>query len=141
MIFSKLKEQWKCEWLEKNKVELENELEDRKKDFFKLKENIEHENDLLKKQLEIKNIELSMMIKNVDDRVLEIRKKDNELRDQIKLIEAKASPDRVWCEAFSLGFSKAWDMIEKVQMDGLLRARKVIEDRAINRAISGVDNA
>jgi len=141
MIFSKLKEKWKREWLEKNRAVLEKELDERKQDFVKFAERVEHENNKLNKALEIKNLELSLMIKTVDDRILEVCKKDNDLHQQIKIIEAKASPDKVWCEAFSLGFSKAWDMIEKVQMDGLLRARKVIEDRAIDRAISGVSDA
>ena len=140
-MFSKLKEQWKKEWIEKNRLALEQELSERKVDFMKLTEQVEHENNKLKKALEIKNVELNLMIKTVDERIAEVRKKDSELHQQIKLIEAKASPDRVWCEAFSLGFSKAWDMIEQVQMDGLLRARKVIEDKAINRAISGVSDA
>lgn len=140
-MFSKLKEQWKKEWIEKNRLALEHELSERKVDFMKLTEQVEHENNKLKKALEIKNVELNLMIKTVDERIAEVRKKDSELHQQIKLIEAKASPDRVWCEAFSLGFSKAWDMIEQVQMDGLLRARKVIEDKAINRAISGVSDA
>lgn len=36
----------------------------------------------------------------------------NDLREQIKLIEAKSSPDQVWITAFNTGVSKAWDMIK-----------------------------
>jgi uncharacterized protein YwqG len=140
-MFSKIKEQWKKEWIEKNRLALEQELSERKVDFMKLADQVEHENDKLKKALEIKNLELSLMIKTVDDRIAEVRKKDTELHQQIKLIEAKASPDKVWCEAFGLGFSKAWDMMADVQMDGLLRSRKLIEDQAISKAISGVSDA
>ena len=37
--------------------------------------------------------------------------KSNELRQQIKLLEAKASPDQVWVSAFTAGVSKAWDLM------------------------------
>jgi len=49
----------------------------------------------------------------------------------------KKQIEKVWIDAFNLGFSKAWDMTGQVQMDGILRARKMIEDQAINRTISG----
>lgn len=132
-MFKKLKDSW----IERHRKDWELELEERKKEFARITELTEFEHKKKTKELELKQIELNTMLEMTDKRIAELHKKDMDLRHQIDVIEAKAAPDRVWCEAFSLGFSKAWDMMKDAQMDGLLRVRKKIEDDAINKAIRG----
>ena len=61
-MFAKLKEQLKKDFIEKHRLEWEKELTERKEDFKRLCENIEHENNKLQKQLEVKNVELGCML-------------------------------------------------------------------------------
>ena len=65
------------------------------------------------------------------DRKLELIKADNELKDQIRLLEAKASPSAVWCEAFSQGMSKAWDFLLPGMQENMEKLKKKIHDDAI----------
>ena len=55
---------------------------------------------------------------------VELEKSNLELSEQIKLIEAKARPDEVWSGAFSLGFSKAWDMMLPIMTEGVKKLRE-----------------
>jgi hypothetical protein len=88
--------------------EAENE---RKERFF--------EATLAKKQLDVaitEQIELKQ----------QVEKANEDLRTQIKLIEAKARPDNVWVEAFTAGFNKAWDMMTKVIGNGFERSKELL---------------
>jgi hypothetical protein len=76
----------------------------------------------------------------VHDRRIELEKANTELKQQIRLIEAKASPDSVWTEAFSLGFSKAWDMMLPLMRDGFDKLKDKIRTDAIEDSIKNFND-
>lgn len=142
LVFKKVdKEQW-C----KDKiVELESEfrlklspleekyratIENREKELADLEES---EKKIRKNQQDIDDL-----LKRTDDKKLELEQKNEELRTQIRIIEAKASPSNVWTEAFSLGFSKAWDMMVPVLYDGFGKVKEHIADSAKIETLKGL---
>lgn len=78
-----------------------------------------------------KNADLEEDYRRIEKLREETEKERHNLKEQLKLIEAKAHPSAVWCEAFSQGFSKAWDMMMPFMQDGLQKVRKQIEADAI----------
>lgn len=83
------------------------------------------------KKISLKQEEVAYRLKTLEDRNLELIKTDNEVKMQIKLLEAKASPNAVWLEAFTQGFSKAWDSMNPIMMENVYKTKKAIEERAI----------
>lgn len=73
---------------------------------------------------------------NLKERKLELIQADNELKSQIKLLEAKAHPASVWTEAFTLGISKCWDMLLPSMQDNLDKLKQKMKDDAIQEAIA-----
>src|SRR3990167_9380278 len=61
---------------------------------------------------------------------------NEDLRTQLRLLEAKAAPDHVWAEAFSLGFSKAWDMMMPLMAKGVQASEAAIRTQAIEETLS-----
>ena len=72
---------------------------------------------------------MEFRLKSLEYRNIELARADNDLKIQIRLLEAKASPTSVWTEAFSLGVSKTWDLLLPV-MTGNIEAlkKKIYED-------------
>lgn len=69
------------------------------------------------------------------DRKMELARVNNELKTQIRLIEAKASPDNVWVEAFAQGFDKAWTVMLPFMLSGIERAKEEIRNQEIDSSI------
>jgi len=151
-VINKLIEKWKNEWWIKKASELTKEYESKQSELTmkleqEMKRNVEQvelQRDILyaktKAEIEKGNIleaEVAYRIKNLEERKLELIKADNELKNQIKVIEAKAHPSTVWAEAFSSGFSKSWDMMMPLMMDGVNRSKKTLIDQAIQETIIG----
>ena len=88
--------------------------------------------DRLKRQLDEEEKELST-------RRVRAAHASQELRTQLQLLEAKAAPDRVWVEAFSRGYEKAWDTVWPVMSQGVLKLEAIIEQRAIEATLARLD--
>lgn len=133
-LFQKLKDEWKKEWLEKNIAEItssyQSELESTKT-YLEDKINSQKvKNQILLNNLKIEEEEIAYKLKILNDRKLEVIQKDNELKDQIKILEAKASPSSVWCEAFTQGMNKAWDLMFPVMSENIEKVKQAIYDKA-----------
>ena len=137
-------------WLESNKKKLEqvykkdlaavqeeydNLLEAQRNQVDTLRQSIlEQEETLSRKKEDVESLQT-----RVSDRQAELARLNEDLKTQIRLIEAKAAPDTVWTSAFSLGFSKAWDMMLPLMNEGFANSRKVIEDKAISATLAGLE--
>lgn len=135
MIFKK----WKDEWLKKKEVDINLEFDSKIKSLMANWQNqlktAEDSIEAKKREMDLKELEIDIITKTLDERKIELQKTDSHLREQIRLLEAKASPTNVWCEAFSLGFSKAWDMMLPLQLDGIEKMKKSISDNAISETL------
>ena len=93
---------------------------------------------LLSLRIQERDVEDSEL--RVMDRKVELEKANTELKAQIRLIEAKASPDNVWCSAFSAGFTKAWDMMEPLMTEGVQKMKDSIRSHAIDETLDGLES-
>ena len=73
------------------------------------------------------------------ERKEELAKANEELRTQLRLLEAKASPTNVWSEAFSLGVSKAWDMMLPLMRESAGKSYEVIFADAVEQTLQGLE--
>lgn len=149
--WTNLKERWKQEWWLKHASEVAKEYESRQADLiqkldseFKLNiEKSELERDVLytkiKSELQKGKLleeEVEFRLKTLNDRKLELIQADNDLKQQIKVIESKASPSSVWAEAFTAGANKTWEIIVPVMTDNITKLKKKMEEDAIQEAIA-----
>lgn len=142
----KLFDKWKEHWLRQNEDKLKTELEPRLNEIRSQFENtLKAEKERFdsiyadcKKQYEgliFKQTEIDELSKRLDERKIALSRENEELKTQLRIIEAKASPSSVWTEAFTAGFNKAWDMMF-LQQEGMEKVKKLIEDNAINETLS-----
>ena len=139
-MFSKLISVWKAEWLQKNVKSL---LSEHQTELSSLLES--QASDL--KALEDKHIlnvariqeDLDFQEQRLSDRRLELLKASDDLKTQIRLLEAKASPDQVWASAFSTGFSKALEMLPELSSETKKRLTDSIRDDILDNLSSLVD--
>jgi len=103
---------------------------------------LEMENEINKKRFEqdCRDQELDALKKRAEDKRIELESVNKELLDQIRLIEAKSSPSGVWAQAFSMGFSKAWDMMMPIINKGIEKREESISERAIEGVLRGMNN-
>ena len=136
---------WKKLWLENRIASIENEyrqkIEDENSEYtnklLRLKEqhrnmldSSEKSNSALLKRIELNEEELAYRLKTLETRNVELKQADNELKEQIKLLEAKAHPSNVWVEAFTLGINKCWDLLQPVYVENIEKMKKLIYDKA-----------
>jgi len=76
----------------------------------------------------------------VEDRKKELIRVNEDLKTQIRLIEAKASPDHVWESSFSQGFSKAWDMMIPLMKKGIEKTHEKIRQEEIENSFPRIDS-
>ena len=135
MIFDK----WKIEWWLNHAAELallhQDKLADITKKFEAEIDSQTLKNRQLLNNLQLEEEELEYRIKTVKERIIEMTKRDNELREQIRLLEAKASPSSVWCEAFTQGMNKAWDLMLPTVIDNVEKLKTKIREDATREAI------
>ena len=146
MIFNK----WKEEWIKKHKSKIEfeyykelkrikdsyvNDIKEAQESLNIRKEKREKEIDDIEKSLEYKKKDLEDLLLRQKDKETELKKVNDNLRDQIRLIEAKASPSSVWESAFSSGFSSGFNMAIRsvTQIDDSVK--KAIKRKSIDEAI------
>ena len=133
-MFKKLFESWKQEWWFKQALKLHEEYASKQSELESRFDN-EIKDVYIRKQkilskLKIEEDELAHRLEIISDRKIELAKADNELRTQIKLLEAKASPTSVWCEAFTQGMSKSWDLMLPIISDNVEKVKRAIYDKA-----------
>jgi hypothetical protein len=151
--------------IKKIKEKIYQAIEKKCKDEFDIKrKQLENEFDIKRKQLENKNnselevlkVALELQTKALNTEIQEIAKKrkeldmelletktqfektNNELKAQIRLLEAKASPSNVWCEAFSSGFSKAFDLMQDIIKKGTQGIEDYFKEEAHIEALNNV---
>jgi hypothetical protein len=72
--------------------------------------------------------------KRVLDRRNDLNRINDELKVQIRLIEAKAMPDSIWINAFSKGFEKAWDTMLPFMTQGVDNAKDAIRNHELENS-------
>ena len=147
-MFKKMFDKWKQEWFLKKQAELDQEFrpqfermvetfERTKKEHEEKFEAVYLESKKKYQELIFQQTEIEELSKRLEERKLALAHENEELKLQLKLAEAKSSPSNVWAEAFTCGFSKAWDMM-MLQNEGMEKVKKIIEDKAISKTISGL---
>lgn len=150
-MIKKLLDKWKQEWWLRNASNIAREFQHRQTDLEnKLNhesriniQKLELERDILyakiKAEIEKGNIleaEVEYREQILSDRKLELIRADNELREQIKLTQAKASPDQIWSQAFTTGVSKTLDMIIPTITSGFDKFKVKVQEDAVQEAIA-----
>lgn len=143
----KFLERWKQEWWIKNASDIAKQYESNKKDLV-----IKFESELLSVKLEwqqnkkllenriiLEQQEINFRLDSIESRKQELIKVDNELKTQIKLIEAKAHPSEVWVQAFTAGVTKSWDLIQPFMIENIEKIKKHLYDDAYNKAIGNLN--
>jgi len=96
-----------------------------------LKESLQGVSALLDKansKKELVEQDLQYLEERLTDRRIELLKAEDDLKEQIKLLEAKAKPDSVWVTAYTAGFNRAMDMLP--EFSAIVRGK--IESQAID---------
>jgi hypothetical protein len=136
---------WKQEWFDREESKLCAEFE---KELNELKDNLanaleDQEAKLISatNTFEMKQRDLIFSQREVDElnrrcelKKLELERLNSELLQQIRLMEAKGSPEGIWAQAFTAGFNKGFDMAY-LQHEGFDRVKKLIRDEAINETL------
>lgn len=73
--------------------------------------------------------------RRLSDRQEELLRVTEEVRTQLRLIEAKAHPDSVWVAAFTAGVTKSWDTILPLLQDRLRKTQETLEQHAIDATL------
>ena len=133
-------DKWKQGWWLKHASELAKIYESSEKD---LRQKFEIEIEIIKvrkesliRKLQLEEEELTYKLKLVEERKIEAARIDNEIKNQIRLLEAKASPSSVWAEAFTSGMNKAWDILLPVMTENLEKVKKKIYDDAVRDTVN-----
>ena len=129
---------WKEEWLKKNEYKLKGEyeaklasLEKDYKEVLDLSNKVYSDSKKKYQELTFQQAELDELSTRLGERKLALAHENEELKQQLKIAEAKSAPSSVWESAFTCGFSKAWEMM-KLQQEGFEKVKKIVEDKAIN---------
>ena len=145
----KLFDKWKNEWWLNNARKLSQEFNDNRMDLIRrCQEEIKQAEDTWKmskniilQKIALEESEVAYRLKVLEERKLELIKADNDLKTQIKLLEAKASPSSVWSEAFGQGMSKCWDLALPFMQENIEKLKSKIREDAAMEAIKRLNNA
>ena len=153
MILSKFMQRFRNDWLAKQEAKLKVEFapklaaiqescQSAERSLLQQKNDLDrHKNDLDGRIQELERIKSQCDSQEIilKDRQVALEKANEELRTQLRLIEAKASPDSVWVEAFSLGYGKAWDTMADIWQSGLAKAVEDARTNAIDQTIRNIN--
>lgn len=137
-------------WLNKRREEVQAEFALKEKDlinefnerYLSIQSSLDNRQKELEARLEVLQKEkkdLEDTETRVRDREKELARANDELKAQIRLIEAKARPDQVWESAFSAGFSKAWDMMLPLMTKGIENVKDKIRQQEIEASFPRID--
>ena len=142
--FKKVKEEeWVAEQLASLEAKFETEFSVLDEECKQILAQKEKEKDVLErslKKVELERFEADELYKRMMDKKVEYAKKNKELAEQIRMIEAKASPDNVWLSAFQTGFTRAWDMMKPVMYTGFDKVKQEISDNAKMETLNGLQS-
>ena len=138
-MFDWLFDRWKQEWWLKHAAEIAHGYQHRQEDLLRRLE-AELQERQCKIEVEIRRgkvleEEVTYRTKVLEERKLELIQADNDLKNQIKVLEAKAHPSTVYVEAFSQGVSKSLDMLMPIMSENLEKFKTKLKDDAIAEAI------
>lgn len=123
----KLQEEWRQEHAQQlQKLAQENEA---KLDLLR------HAFNKKVQDVELAKDEMVELEKRIEHKREELARLNDDLLARIRLEEAKASPATVWTEAFTLGFSKAWDMMVPLMTQGVAHMEKTIRDKVLEEEL------
>lgn len=89
--------------------------------------------------LKIQEQDLADLLQRQEARKLELLQANEDLKTQLRCIEAKAAPSEVWASAFSLGFSKAWDMMVPLMQEGFGKTYERVFTEAVEQTLTGLE--
>ena len=115
--------------------------EQRLKAFHLQRQDLATSEGVLKTQQEqVRRAQLDVedLHRRMEDRRQELTKANEELRAQVRLLEAKAAPDSVWVEAFSRGYEKAWESMWPLMSDGVNKSRDALRQQAIDETLENL---
>ena len=146
MTPSWLKSLSKSEWWKRREAHLHQEfavqeaillktLEERKSDLERQTRSLAHEQELIKRQ----ENDCESLRQRLTDRQVELQRAQEEVKMQIRLTEAKATPDSIWLTAFAKGYEKAWESMWPVMLDGVQKVKQTIEQQAIDATVDRLD--
>ena len=145
--FKKIKSKWladkEAKLTEKYATELlkvENSLRGKQNEMIQLDQAALLGLEAKRKQLALEQAEVEDLQTRMDERKKELASINHELREQIRIVEAKGRPDQIWVTAFTAGFSKAWDMMAPLMTDGVVKMRKTIHDQAIDETLRNLES-
>src|SRR3990167_6906624 len=119
----------------------EEETNEKEKELdFKRRDIEVKEEETNEKELDFKRRDIEDLEKRLHDKKSDLEKANEEIRNQIRLIEAKASPSSVWVESFSHGFSKAWDMMMPIVNEGSEKLKNSIYRKATDETIGNLES-
>jgi hypothetical protein len=128
--------QWKEAWLKSQEETLKKEFAAR---LSSIKEQYEIQIRHMESLYKQKQDDVAYESKRVEDSKLALAKCNGDLRQQIKLIEAKASPDQVWVSAFTSGFNTAYQSMSAFLQKDVEVKRDLIRESAFNEAIGHLE--
>ena len=140
MIWHRWKQSWLNSQESKWKEEYATKEAEWKKEIASLNESGDREASEIKETLDRTERDLDDLARRLQDKKEALEKANQELRDQLRLIEAKASPDSVWTQAFSQGFSKAWDMMLPIMSSGFDKVVERTRNESIDGALRNLDS-
>lgn len=126
-------------WWNEKKVLIREEYDKKEKDYI---EQIVQYEKQIKERVEIlerHERDLEDQEKRVQDRKEDLERLNTELKNQIRLIEAKCAPSTIWETSFSQGFSKAWDMMIPLMKDGIEKVKEKIREEEIEASFPRID--
>ena len=101
----------------------------------KLKTEIEDKKRIVDRE----KFDLEDLEHRMTDRKVELESLNAELRERIRIIEAKARPDQVWISAFTSGVNRAFETIQPLVNDIIEKSKKSIEERTIDESLKRID--
>ena len=79
--------------------------------------------------------ELNELMASIKERSAELQRLDKEVSNQVRAIDKKTLPSNIWVEAFTEGFSKAWECMWPLQQEALIKMKRYIEEQAIQSVL------
>lgn len=140
-------DRWKQEWWSKHAGELAKQYESSRIDLIhsfeeeikKTTQTWEIEKEIKLSRIKLHEEEINYRLESLEHRKLELARLNEELRTQIKIIEAKSHPSEVWAQAFTAGVTKSWDLIQPFMIENIEKIKKQLYDDAYTKAIGSIN--
>lgn len=140
-------DRWKQEWWLKEAQKLAKEYEAKKFDLMNRcqKEITETEEawvvtkEKLLQRINLEQQEINYRLESLEGRKRELAHLDMEVKNQMKMLEAKANPSFVWESAFTAGATKTWDLMEKILLGNIEKIKIQIFNDATQKALEGLN--